>query len=239
MKKRIVITAALALTLSAGVFAACDASASRTPDLPGGAGDHATIDTTLPSSESGEQTGYRLSFDSCGGTPVDAVNYAKHAYLVAPEEPTREGYRFDGWYLDEDFATPYDNSKPLMGDVTLYGKWVAAEIDDYWIYIETYSNNPLDYVYYWSTATNAKTVWSGEEAEIATKAPLAPKAADGTEIYRIKIQAEYEADKIIFHNGNGGYGDQTIDLDLPGQPTIYWVGEKAGTAWNHRYRTIL
>lgn len=125
MKKRIVITAALALTLSAGVFAACDASASRTPDLPGGAGDHATIDTTLPSSESGEQTGYRLSFDSCGGTPVDAVNYAKHAYLVAPEEPTREGYRFDGWYWDAEYTREFifaTNTMPAA-DITVYAKW--------------------------------------------------------------------------------------------------------------------
>lgn len=134
-----------------------------------------------------------------------------------------EDMYFRGWYLDEDFATPYDNSKPLMDSITLYGRWVTAEADDYWIYIETYVSNPLDNVYYWNSATDAKTAWEGDEVQIATKAPLAPKAAEGTEIYRIKIKAEYEADKILFHNGKGGNSNQTIDLDLPGEPTIYWV----------------
>ena len=98
MKKKIIITAALALTLSAGVFAACDSETAVAPEdaLINGS----TVDAPLSSAESGEQAGYRLSFDSCGGSPVDAVNYPSHAYLVEPEPPTLEGYRFDGWYWD-------------------------------------------------------------------------------------------------------------------------------------------
>ena len=123
MKKKIIITAALALTLSAGVFAACDSETAVAPEdaLINGS----TVDAPLSSAESGEQAGYRLSFDSCGGSPVDAVNYPSHAYLVEPEPPTREGYRFDGWYWDREYTREFvfaTNTMPAA-DVTVYAKW--------------------------------------------------------------------------------------------------------------------
>ncbi len=42
-------------------------------------------------------------------------------------EPTREGYRFDGWYTDPECKTAYDfeNSK-VEEDLTLYAKWVKT-----------------------------------------------------------------------------------------------------------------
>lgn len=125
MKKKIVITAALALTFSAGVFAACDSETAVTPEDSLGNINGSTIDAPLSSAESGEQAGYRLSFDSCGGSPVDAVNYPSHAYLVEPEEPTRDGYRFDGWYWDREYTREFifaTNTMPAS-DVTVYAKW--------------------------------------------------------------------------------------------------------------------
>ena len=51
MKKKIIITAALALTLSAGVFAACDSETAVAPEdaLINGS----TVDAPLSSAESG------------------------------------------------------------------------------------------------------------------------------------------------------------------------------------------
>ena len=39
-----------------------------------------------------------------------------------------EGYTFDGWYMDKDFGTKFeDNGTIIKGDTTLYGKWTAEE----------------------------------------------------------------------------------------------------------------
>ena len=48
-------------------------------------------------------------------------------YVVCPEvDPTREDYRFDGWYEDARGARPFDFSKPVESDMTIYAKWVQT-----------------------------------------------------------------------------------------------------------------
>ena len=46
--------------------------------------------------------------------------------LTAPEDPTNDGHRFDGWYTDADCTTAYDFSSIVTADTTLYAKWVAV-----------------------------------------------------------------------------------------------------------------
>ena len=38
-------------------------------------------------------------------------------------EPTKEGYSFEGWYLDSDFTTKYDPDEIVKGNNELYAKW--------------------------------------------------------------------------------------------------------------------
>ena len=44
--------------------------------------------------------GFTISFDSKGGTDVAPQNQMYGELLEVPEEPTREGYNFSGWYVD-------------------------------------------------------------------------------------------------------------------------------------------
>ena len=44
--------------------------------------------------------------------------------------PTREGYKFVGWYLDEDYKTPFDSTTKIRSNTTIYAKW---EIQSYTI----------------------------------------------------------------------------------------------------------
>ena len=41
--------------------------------------------------------------------------------------PTKTGYTFDGWYLDENFETPFDGM--VATNTTLYAKWVEIKED--------------------------------------------------------------------------------------------------------------
>ena len=42
--------------------------------------------------------GYVITFDSKGGTDVPSQDAMYADYVIEPEDPTREGYRFIGWY---------------------------------------------------------------------------------------------------------------------------------------------
>lgn len=66
---------------------------------------------------------YTLTFDSNGGTEVEAVTGDYDSTFPAPEaNPTRVGYTFDYWYV-EDENTPYDFDTLVTGDLTLTAKW--------------------------------------------------------------------------------------------------------------------
>ena len=52
--------------------------------------------------------GFRVSFDSQGGTAVETQIRMHGELLEETETPTREGFEFDGWYLDPGGTVPWD-----------------------------------------------------------------------------------------------------------------------------------
>ena len=77
---------------------------------------------------------YTVKFDSNGGSTVDLQHVEPGQQAVEPEDPTRSGYTFAGWYTDSDFTTRYDFNTEVSGNITLYAKWNALyltyEIDE-------------------------------------------------------------------------------------------------------------
>ncbi|THF83748.1 InlB B-repeat-containing protein [Cohnella fermenti] len=43
---------------------------------------------------------------------------------TVPEEPSRTGYTFAGWYADEALTTMFSFDTAITGDVTLYAQWI-------------------------------------------------------------------------------------------------------------------
>ena len=68
--------------------------------------------------------GFTITFDSKGGTDVASHNQMYGELLEVPEDPTREGYEFTGWYLDPacDELWEEDEDK-IECDITLYAGW--------------------------------------------------------------------------------------------------------------------
>ena len=64
---------------------------------------------------------------------VDFKTSEKEVYLTKkiqpytkvkkPDDPTREGYKFAGWYTDTTFETPFDFDKELDDNMKVYAKW--------------------------------------------------------------------------------------------------------------------
>lgn len=64
---------------------------------------------------------YKVTFNSNGGTsvPEQIVNYNEK--VSGPNDPTKEGYKFKGWYTDNN--TLYNFDAEVTEDITLYAKW--------------------------------------------------------------------------------------------------------------------
>jgi len=66
---------------------------------------------------------YTVTFESNGGSIVDAKTVNEGAVASAPGVPIREGYTFSGWYSDIDLTTAYGFTAGVMENIILYAKW--------------------------------------------------------------------------------------------------------------------
>lgn len=71
------------------------------------------------------EQGYWLTFESNGGSYVAPAFYANGTTAKSPDEPTKSGYTFAGWYTDGDLKTPASFDS-ITASTTLYAKWTAG-----------------------------------------------------------------------------------------------------------------
>lgn len=65
-----------------------------------------------------------VTFDSNGGSDVDAQVILKGGLATEPTPPTYDDNTFVGWYTDDEtFLEAYDFTAPVTADITLYAKW--------------------------------------------------------------------------------------------------------------------
>lgn len=73
---------------------------------------------------------YTVTFESNGGSAVASQTGMNVGdYVIEPTDPTRTGYKFIGWYLDDGtFLNAWDfDNDTISGDTTLYAKWEKDE----------------------------------------------------------------------------------------------------------------
>jgi uncharacterized repeat protein (TIGR02543 family) len=78
---------------------------------------------------------YDVVFEGNGGSATNDQEVVQTGDLTAtdPAQPTRPHFAFEGWFIDEDFTTPYDFDTSVNADITLYAKWLEdakCEYDD-------------------------------------------------------------------------------------------------------------
>ncbi|MEH7081080.1 InlB B-repeat-containing protein, partial [Bacillus velezensis] len=70
---------------------------------------------------------HKVSFNSKGGSVVNAKTATYNNVIAKPVNPTRKGFVFAGWYLDESLKTAWNfTTDRVVESKTLYAKWVVA-----------------------------------------------------------------------------------------------------------------
>ncbi|MCH5150400.1 MAG: InlB B-repeat-containing protein [Spirochaetales bacterium] len=95
-----ILSCAVCLALS---LAACD-DPNDTPSTP-------------------ETKKYTVTFETNGGSAIQAVTVEQGKTVAKPTDPTKEGNTFDGWYTDKDCTKAFDFKTAVAGNITLYAKW--------------------------------------------------------------------------------------------------------------------
>jgi uncharacterized repeat protein (TIGR02543 family) len=67
---------------------------------------------------------FKVSFDSNGGTEINSRRVLEGEKLSEPQEPSREGYNFKGWYKDKEFQSKWNFATDMVEDnLTLFARW--------------------------------------------------------------------------------------------------------------------
>lgn len=69
--------------------------------------------------------GYRVVFDSNGGSVIETYKNVSSGSLIAmPADPSREGFAFTGWFKDKECKTAWDFTKDVVtSNIVLYAGW--------------------------------------------------------------------------------------------------------------------
>lgn len=74
---------------------------------------------------------YTVSFNTNGGSAIEAQTVLNGKTVVKPADPTRENYVFVGWYADAEFKTPFEfGAKPVSADATVFAQWAPASTEN-------------------------------------------------------------------------------------------------------------
>ncbi|MDD7281153.1 MAG: InlB B-repeat-containing protein, partial [Erysipelotrichaceae bacterium] len=150
---------------------------------------------------------YALSFDTNGGSYVKPIKGIYEQTVSLPTKPTKQGYTFDGWYLDKDCTQPATSTITLTGNQTVYAKWTPDTVDYTVVHMieKLDANNNSYYVFDHSDTKQANTdsSVSGESSrlltserayyQVSTKAPTTEsvKADGSTVVYQYYDLKEY------------------------------------------------
>lgn len=70
---------------------------------------------------------FAVTFDTKGGSTVPVENVLNGQKATKPADPTRAGYTFGGWYIEETCTNPYEFTTPVQNALTLYAKWTINQ----------------------------------------------------------------------------------------------------------------
>ncbi len=71
---------------------------------------------------------YKITFDTNGGNTISAVEVAENGKIKKPEDPEKEGYKFVGWYYNDEL---FDFDTKVNKNIKLEARWekIGKEVE--------------------------------------------------------------------------------------------------------------
>lgn len=70
---------------------------------------------------------YKLIFETDGGTTIEPFRFRANQSVTPPEDPTKPGMIFMGWFTDVTFQHTFSFEGLTRGTKTAYAKWGSAD----------------------------------------------------------------------------------------------------------------
>src|SRR3989339_754003 len=118
---------------------------------------------------------YTITFEESGGSAVLDITQDFNTAVTAPNNPTKEGYTFGGWYSDVELTTAYTFTVMPAQNITLYAKWTINQVisdfdnativnDGEVIQVEiTLENNAIFYIFTPTVSGNYRIFSTGDQ----------------------------------------------------------------------------
>ncbi|MFB7139777.1 InlB B-repeat-containing protein [Gottfriedia sp. NPDC056225] len=158
--------------------------------------------------------GYTVTFASNGGDPVPAQIVDRNA--TKPVDPTKVGYKFYGWYTDQNLTMPYDFDTIVTKPITLYAKYALAGS----VVTADTTDNVLGNDMVLEFSDNE---WANE----ITSIKLNGSAVDGSKYSVDKVKRTITLDKSLFTRTR----DYTITINATDYADVTVV-QKVGNGYN-------
>ena len=167
-------------------------------------------------------TYYEVTFDTDGGSAVDAQTVKYGETLAAFDEPTKDGYKFLGWYTKADEA--FDLTTPITKSMTLTAKW---------------ERNTYTIIYHGNGGVKVKGDKTYEQvtsAKLPIGEPTTLKSAEFTrDNYRFLGWSYFENGSVYFKAAEKNVLFEESDIDENGNVHLYAIWKRLSYPVTLRY----
>ncbi|MDR0856474.1 MAG: InlB B-repeat-containing protein, partial [Clostridiales bacterium] len=114
-----------------------------------------------------------VTFDTNGGSAVDAQTIDKGAAATVPAEPEKDNFDFVDWFSDAALTAVYDFAAAVDSNITLYAKWEAFD--------------PATATTTWTTLTVSDTTIKITQYTGTARDVIVPAEIDGKAVVSLQI----------------------------------------------------
>lgn len=82
---------------------------------------------------------YTITFDTDGGSAIEQIVVKEGESVELPKEPTKEGFKFNGWLLD---GQPFVPSTKIVKDIKLVAGWISEDAVTFKVTFNSDNGNP-------------------------------------------------------------------------------------------------
>lgn len=204
-----------------------------------------------------------INFDSNGGSAVSSLSLGNDMTITMPEDPTKDGYVFAGWYWDnntfqEEFTAGSLLTAQLSKDMTVYAKWISEEQSnaDFTVTFNSKSGTPVEAIttsygsllleptaptrsgfYFggWFRDEACLNKWDFSSDTVVRDITLYAKWIDGDPTDRTYTVVFYYNGDIIDKIQNVSYNSTISEISAPVKPGYVFKGWYTSEAYTNRW----